>query len=288
MSNGINQRQNEENSIQMLGAQRQIYNEAKILKMYVFVISVLVPLALATAQIFVKTNPILNTCAYIASIISMFVGVFFDKYIEKKKEVASSIQLKFDTYVYRMSWDNRLFGEKRNLCLEEIGKSRKLFKKRGEKEKLYNWYTRNVDEYPLEKGILFCQKENVYWDMGLRRRYRIVCNAFILSMIIFILGIGVAQNESIQLLVYRMAFIAPLIYWLYDKVKTLNADIRKLNRLYGEIAGEDIKTMDDLQVIQRDIIDHRKSCCFIPNWFYSKFKNDDEITFMIASRMDNL
>lgn len=47
MSNGINQRQNEEKCVAMLAAQRQLYNDAKKLDWTSTVLSVLIPFLLS-------------------------------------------------------------------------------------------------------------------------------------------------------------------------------------------------------------------------------------------------
>lgn len=38
--------------------------------------------------------------------------------------------------------------------------------------KRYDWYTPSVDEKELNEGILSCQRENVWWDVGLRKKIR--------------------------------------------------------------------------------------------------------------------
>lgn len=285
MSNGINQRQNEQNSILLLAAQRQLYNEAKAVKRLVFVFAVIVPLVLAIIKIFIKTNSILNTGSYISSIVSSFIGISFENHIKDKKENAAIIQQKFDTYVYQMPWNRRLFGVEHNSDIVVGEKSQKLFSNPEEKDKLYNWYPITIDELPLEEAILFCQKENTHWDAWLRKKYKNICIFFILAMICFMVGIGIIQNESTQQLIYRMAFITPLLYWLYETIKTLNSDIRRLNKLYSEITENVPKTMDDLQDIQKNIMDHRKSCRFIPNIVYAIFKNRNEETIQRSAEI---
>lgn len=286
MSNGINQRQNEENSILSLAAQRQLYNEAKSVGGVVTLFAIFLPFMLSIVQIFVKNNSILSTVAYISSIVSLFIGIVFENFIEKKKKRAAIIQQQFDTYVYQMPWNKRLFGAEKNLSAEIAEKSEKLFSNPAEKPKLYDWYSVIADKLPLEKGILFCQKENICWDAGLRKRYRNVSIILTVAMSCFVIAIGIIKNESVQLLIYRMAFVAPILYWLYETAKNLNYDIRRLNKLYGELSGYDAKSMDDLQDIQKDIMEHRGTCRFVPNWFYEKFKSKDEVTIQKTAEIE--
>ena len=53
MSNGIGERQNEENNIAYLAAQRQLYRDAKNWNRAVCVCSVILPFALSVLQIFI-------------------------------------------------------------------------------------------------------------------------------------------------------------------------------------------------------------------------------------------
>ena len=276
MSNGIQRRQNEENSLLMLAAQRQLYSEAKKAENVVVVFSVLLPFLFACIQVFVKDNTTLNTIVYIFPVVSMGIGIALDTFIEKEKELAAFIQQKFDTYIYQMPWDKRLFGADKNVNSTIADKSRKHFNKQGAKDKLKDWYTPNVDTFSIEKGILECQKENFMWDVGLRKRYKLASTFLIVVLSIIILGMGIIQDEKFSTIALRMAFILPLFQWLYEIIKTLGSDIRRLERLDEELSVPEAKNMDELQYIQKDIFIHRKSCRSIPNFFYQIFKDNDE------------
>lgn len=276
MSNGIQDRQNEENSICMLAAQRQIYSETEVIGNLIIGISVVLPVMFACMQIFIKNNIVLNTVVYILPIISMVIGRSLTKYIEKEKETAAFIQQKFDIYVYQMPWDKRIFGEDKNMTPTIAEKATKHFNKEGAKEALRDWYSSSVDTFPIKKGILECQKENFWWDVGLRKRYRIASIVLIILLASGILIIGIVQNETISKLVCRMAFVLPLIQWLYETEKELSSDIRRLEKLDAELYTLGEKNMEDLQDIQKDIYEHRKSCHVIPNFFYKIFKENDE------------
>lgn len=115
MSNGIGSRQNEKHSIEMLAAQRKLYNDAKAVNWISTALSVWIPFVLSILLVFVRQNSILESVSYIISIISMLVSLVVDSYIKKRKELAASIQQKFDIYVYQMPWNDRLFGKNKNL-----------------------------------------------------------------------------------------------------------------------------------------------------------------------------
>ncbi len=151
MDNEIVSRQNEDTSINYLAAQRQLYNEAKNLDNLGILFSVFLPLCCAILQSIFHDNIYLNSVSYILSILSMIVSLLLNSYVSQKKETAAQIQQYFDTYVYKMPWDNKLFGKKKDVTHDVAEKSQKLFKKSGEREKLINWYTSTVGTVELEK-----------------------------------------------------------------------------------------------------------------------------------------
>lgn len=276
MSNGISSRQNEEQSIAMLAAQRQLYNDAKAVDGITTALSVWIPFVLSILLLFIKQGSQLEYASYIVSIVSMMISIYFDTVIKRKKEMAASIQQKFDIYVYQMPWNDRLFGKNKNLNNEIARHSKKILSDAEQKSPLNDWYTSAVDEKELNQGILACQKENHWWDVGLRKRYRCACVLATIVLVVVVFGMGIVRNEDIAKLVWRIAFVGPMIEWFRDTVKQLNADIENLQEIDEMVNDSAPKTMDDLQDIQKRIYEHRKGCFTIPNFFYQIFKKNDE------------
>ena len=96
----------------------------------------------------------------------------------------------------------------------------------------------------------------------------------VLSIAVFMMGLF--KNESVAQLLWRFAFIVPMVEWLLNTVKQINKDIEFMKELDYIINDDKSKTMDDLQDIQRMIYDHRKGCYAIPDCVYKFFKNNDE------------
>lgn len=285
MSNGIAVRQNEDKSIAMLAAQRQLYRDAKKFNTFSVVLSVWIPFVLAIILLFIPENTEWKYISYILSIVSMIVSFVIDKCIEKKKQLAAFIQQKFDVYVYTMPWDNRIFGKNKNVDYEIAIYSKKILNNPQEKNKLMDWYTPKVDEKNIIDGILACQRENFLWDVGLRKRFKLASVALIIILFVTILVMGLWKNERVTELIWRLAFVAPMLKWLLDTVKKLNKDISTLQELDGDINNNEMMTMDDLQDIQEVIFQHRKGCYAIPECIYSIFKNNDEDIAYRAARM---
>lgn len=133
MSNEIVIRQNEEKSIAMLAAQRQLYRDVKKLNTLLVALSVWIPFILAIILLFLSKNPELKYVSYILSIISMSFSFVIDKYIRERKYLAAFIQQKFDVYVYGMPWDKRIFGKDKNINHEVTIYSKKILENVNEK-----------------------------------------------------------------------------------------------------------------------------------------------------------
>ena len=276
MSNGIRLRQNEEHSIEMLAAQRQLYSNAKRYDWLSTALSVWIPFGMAIILVFIPEDSLARIVSYIVSITSAVISFIVDGIINNKKELAAAIQQKFDTYIYNMPWDTRIFGKNKNLNNEIAVYSSKILSDEEEKKSLYDWYTPLVDEKELKEGILSCQRENVWWDVGLRKRFKMgsIMAIIILCMAVFIMGI--CKNESTVKLLSRFAFVAPMLEWLFSTIKQLNKDINELQELDEIINDDESKSIEDLQDIQKLIFIHRKDCFAIPNFFYKHFKDNDE------------
>lgn len=288
MDNEIFERQNNEKAIELLGAQRQLYNEVKGMDDLRIWLSVFIPMILAVIELFVVNNQILNIISYVSSIVSMSIGLLVSSYIKNKKRLAAEIQQIFDVYVYQMPWDVKLFGRERDISYSIIEYSKKLFRKPGEKERLLNWYTRPVQSVDLHKGILICQKENFQWDVTLRKRFKNLSIIVVAGFVCFIVLINLIKNDSSVRLLSMLAFSFPMIVWLFEIVKNIGEDIENLKECDDLMNAPGVKTMCELQEIQRHIYEHRKSCFVIPNWFYKKFKDNDEDTaHRVASRNIN-
>ena len=275
MSNGIDIRQNEEKSIAMLAAQKQLYKDAKNFNYAVIVLSLIFPFLMSVLLVFFQ-NPSFKMASLIAVIVSIVLNILFGNFIKRKKELAAYIQQKFDVYVYKMPWDKRLFGEEKNVNREIDKYSRSILSDEREKKLLENWYTEPNTKKTILEGILGCQRENDSWDYELRQRARSFGIGAAIMMIILVFAIGVFNQDPKDLLFERVALIIPIVAWLSELVRILDEDIKRLKEVEIKINTGESKSMDELQEIQRDIYLHRKDAYIIPDQLYNLFKKKDE------------
>lgn len=274
MSNGINTRQNEKKSIAMLAAQRQLYEDVSFFDYLNITLSVVLPLLFSILQNIGVSW--VKHLSYGLTLIMIFVSIYISKYEKEKKNTAASIQLIFDVYVFQMLWDKKLFGEKKDLSEVIAKKSKKILDDVKCEKALHNWYTTTIDKMPLEKGILFCQRENYHWDVGLRKRYRTISIALLAIAMIIVIALGAINQETVIELWLRIIFLIPMLRWLANTVSGLNDDIKRLNQMDNIINSDHEKNMEELQSIQKCITDHRKACVKIPSFIYKVFKENDE------------
>ena len=276
MTNGICARQNEDKSISMLAAQRQLYNEVGYLDYLNLVLLVVLPLIFAILQEAGAPWSWIRFLSYGLSLAMVVISIFITRECKSKKTLAASIQMAFDVYVYSMPWDKKLFGKQKNYNAVIAEKSKKILNNEIQKNALKDWYMPAVDQMTLEKGILACQKENYHWDGGLRKRYRGAACFIIALLAGIIFVIGIVKNEPTQELVTRFIFILPMVRWLANIINGLNDDLERLKELDNEFSEPRNKAMSELQMIQKIITENRKSALKIPNIVYRMFKDNDE------------
>lgn len=278
MDNGIHIRQNEEKSLAMLAAQRQLYSDAKRFFYVDFVLLVIIPFVFSILMLFWKNNHCLEFLSYIVSIIALLSSLIFDWKETSKKELAAYIQTKFDTYVFQMPWKVNTFPEEKDVRLIIDDNSQKLFKKDpNQKERLKNWYdcAENMKTAPLLNTIYSCQHENLTWDYELRKRVRNGGNVLSGVLIFLIIVSGVIFNSSVLQVMYRFVFILPILKWAVDLNKTLPKDMRRLDALRSKFSSDTPDSMDDLQMIEYDFYNHRSQCYLIPDLIYKIYRKRD-------------
>lgn len=276
MSNTITKRQNSDTNIARLAAQRQLYRDEGNIEAVNAVLSVIMPLGFAVTQEIMTEWTWAQTASCCLSIAMLVVSLALSSAGKKRKELAASIQQEFDIDVYQMPWDDKLFGARKNLNDEIAGASKKILESDHEKELLYDWYTTAVELLPKNKAIAVCQKENFNWDAGLRKRYRIF-NIVLLSLLIIApIIVCLVKNQTVEELLLRFIMVLPALKWGVNNITRLDEDLKRMEPIERAVYSRKDKSMDQLQLTQKDIYVNRKAAVKIPDWFYNRFKNNDE------------
>lgn len=273
-SNDIITRQNEEKSIMMLAAQRELYRKAKRTNNFYVLTSLVLPFLLLLLSINISKD--FSYLNYLLVIVNIIIIYWIDKSTANNKKLAAFIQQKFDIYVYGMKWNKRIFGEDKDISHLIVTNSKKILNNPKEKACLYNWYTPSTNANDPVSIILSCQKENYYWDIGLRKRLIIASKIITFFLVISIFIIGIFFNKSVKGLISDIIFIIPILNWLVTIVKNLDKDIKNLEELDKVFNKSTKKTFNDLEDIQNILFKHRENCYTIPEFIYNLFKDDDE------------
>lgn len=276
LSNGINKRQNEKKSIQMLAAQRQLYSNNKKVLYIGAVFSVFVPFVLSLVSIYCTNAHYIQAILYGCSLISFLIAVLFEGDQTKKNNTAALIQQQFDIYVYNMEWDNVKFGKNRNVDGQISKYSEKIMADKEARDGLKNWYNKEADKMPINDGIFACQRENCYWDVALRKRTKIIC--IILAVLPFVIFsiINLIRQEDLSTFFCNLIILVPVLLWIIGIIKKLNQDISRLDNLDSIISDMSPNTIDKLIEIQSILYEHRKEALVIPDVIYKICRHIDE------------
>lgn len=154
----IEERQNTEESIQYLRAQRYAYKIAKQSYIARMILSVFWPI-IAVIMYFIFENKFANWILIISSLI-LVITFLMELYEKKYTKIGATIQEQFDTNVFGMKWNLALVGEK--ISEQQIYILAK--KEKTDKSKLIDWYT-GIDTNDEIQYTLKAQRTNTYWSI---------------------------------------------------------------------------------------------------------------------------
>lgn len=294
MTNDINCKQNQEQSIDMIAAFRQKYSDVKGLSLTQLFLSVWMPAILALIAITLKSSSITEQLGFSAVDISLYVSfycvviIFADLFlltnlINEGKEVAARIQERFDTYVLDLPWNKTLAGAKPDM--EDINiLCRKFFESvENSKNNLVNWYNPKVSTVAHEKGVLLCQRMNLYWDKSLRESVNSRVKFVLIIWCLFILIIALYQDLSVgSLLLTAIIPLLPVLSYAARLIKENRTSIVTLTRLKDMLeeawdsAEKNALTIERLREVQNEIYQHRKTNRPVSDRFYWKRKDKHE------------
>lgn len=273
----ISHKQNMDNNIDLLIAQRFYYSEAKKIRNFRITISIIFAL-LSPFIIFYVTNwsAIIGTIGGAWALISYLLKKLFEN---SNIEKAAKIQEEFDISLFNIGWNTVLAGEK--ISCEEVNIAKKKFK--GDIEKLKDWYS-DISEFSYPIDVLLCQRSNLVWDWRLKRKYAIAI--FTITLLYFVITIVICSVLELKVAEYILDLFLPALSGYFiaidegiDHFKASNKRKKlesKINEL-SEKALSNSKALNtaDLRQIQDCIFEFRKGP-MVADFFYWFFRNDFE------------
>lgn len=137
----LNNNQNREENIELLAAQRVLYNEARIYELLIFILTIVIPTLILFIKIFFENNNLFKEVSNIIPIITMLIYIFIYDKNKDIKNKAAYIQQLFDSKVYDINFGIKMEDIENSYTIFE--KSKKILNSEKEKNKLHNWY--NID-----------------------------------------------------------------------------------------------------------------------------------------------
>lgn len=278
--NTILKDQNTIDSINLLKAQRVAYSNAKKIQLGFELIAVIVALTLPIFYIFLSEYKMLvGSIATGLSILALFI----DRFQKKVTKTGASIQETFDRSVFKLP-ETKYSGVEK-VSIEKILSLANKY----DKNDLKNWYSKSItQETPHNIAVVICQKSNLHWDVGLRKKYRNFLWA--ITIIYFLLFITTIEREFSKtdtfflellfLILGSAAFIKYVFTTIFEKEdiikekKDLNLKLDELIKNYKSNGSEpDINQLSEIQTV---IFNTRRKGVKVPDWFYEFYKKKQE------------
>lgn len=291
----ILEKQNRDNHIDELLAQKTIYSIAKNYQGILLLLTV--PLPIVVSLIINYSPSLIDQSSYIFVLYTIIAATsekVLESTIDRLKKIAASIKELFDTEVLEIIDNDSL-----NLVLidREIVWRYSNKKRRSKKEVdlVTNWYSLEIKKIKTNVASLLCQRTNITYDFSVRKRYKFLI--FGLSVITFLVLLTISLLREISLKDFLIEVILPsipVVMYAYKEINSNTESIDNLNHLRNLIESliKKIKideNIDDHQLrnIQNRIYHNRLLSPLIPDFIYKllRLKLEDEMNYSIKEQI---
>ena len=250
--------------------------------------------ALAAAGIIVTLAGHGRTAVSIIGAAWFVVSAFFLRHAAASiARQGALLQEMFDTELFHLPWRSTVAGEQ--VPEPDVAQLARRLQAGGKKDQriLAGWYDpTNGVHHPYD--VLIAQEQNLGWDARLRRRYAalVLTAAVIWSGLGLIVGMLIAGTTIVSTL---LSFFIPslAIYQIVLEIWTgqqrVAAERQRLNHTVtaelrnarpGPISNSDSRRLREAaRDIQDGILRTRLDVSRVPEWFYRRYRNRDELDF---------
>lgn len=280
--NRVNEMQNEPFSIDMLSAQRHYYSQAKLV-VYTSLFFCVIVIAVLSILNRIYPSEILGKTVLVYSIFAFVLSSFLMNYRNKLQNLAARIQHLFDIRLFGLKWDTALCGIEPRV--EDVKKG-----KQKDQNGLDDWYKDIPDDLPLEAVALVCLRMNVEYDKSMKQKL-----SLLMYIVVFLIAIVVviANNERTirDMALYSIVPLLPVAKYLYDVKRRIDSDKDRLIRLDVSIDSlmknaiqEGLIEKEELQNINNQIFEHRRTSPLVPDWLYKILRDKEEETAAYSAK----
>lgn len=284
-SNPISVRQNEEGSIDLLAAMRQMYYEAKNASSYQFLICVALPITFPLLKTFSPSNPMYLGTITLLSILVIIINDIFEKVVREKKEKAARYQELFDTKVLELDWNEDLCGPKEKAMKHLRSTALKYKKKNASLENLKNWYPTVYSNVDIAAGRVMCQKVNTSWDSEVRNAYQKYLFILFFGSVVLLITVALVFNKTVfETLTSILVPLFPIGYFIYKRYAGNQNTIYQLEKVSDKAESLWERLIENSsrnlgihsRKLQNEIYKHRSSALMVSDWFYFRNRNQQE------------
>lgn len=275
-SKEIFERQNMPGLVSAQKAASYCYKDGKKLATALALISIIFPIATNILLLFVDdivVSSILSVFLFLGFILAEIIRMSLDK----AKFNGAGLQQYFDEFVFGLKNSCKKYLVPAKITSSE--RIRLILKYKDEPDENFsNWYS-DYSKLSYEQAVYQCQKENIRWDLAIRKKYK---NFLVLLMVllgVFLIINAILQRMEIVSLITIISSILPLSSYFYNGLKKLSKNIKSQENLYShiEVIERDLKNqkaiLDEIEELQVEIFEYRKKAYLIPDWFYKFYRN---------------
>jgi hypothetical protein len=291
MRNDILTRQNKQEELERLAAQRELYSAAKRIFASQGILTVVIPVVLACfAIVFESWAPYI---AWYGIAIFAIDLLAIDPQIKKLKTKAAKIQELFDCSVLQLSYSE--LKTVNEITVEDVLRYYKAHQKIATNiEKIKDWYPAAIAAVNLPVARIICQRSSCWWDKKLREEY---CQRIKYIMIAIIVGIITgclfAKTGTVQLILIFSALVPFFQFTIkqYNDNIDMNCRLEQLSNYIEQVWRDIVRgTVGDPELknesrrIQDGIYDSRTLSPLIFDFFYKRSRTGNELTMNEAAQ----
>lgn len=298
VKNNIIEKENEQNNLNLLYAESQIYSDDKVIFAIEIVLVTILPIIFSFLSNYASKYSIflLNISqesfkaiiGAISTLITILDLTLIPSILNNKRSLAASIQDCFDCNVLSLE-PNTI--KVMAVDDETIFKySNKYLEKNKNDDSMKNWYY-SIQLHSIELPIatIMCQRTNCWWDYTLRKKF--LRFLYLISSPVFIIITIVSLVNEMKITSFTLNAVLPfscLIAFLIKQSSQHNSSIKTSEKLkkssesiWNRILNNTIDNneLQDLsRKLQDEIYQNRSTSPLIFDWFYNKYRQKQEET----------
>lgn len=260
----IEKLQNELRSIELLAAQRQAYNSAKVIRNFRVAGDTLFPII---GSLLITLIPEQKAIVGLIVLLWFTVQCLFLNPKEKAyKSDGANIQEMFDIYVFQIPRSKLSKEVSPEIIYRYLTKYLKRYKKF---INLENWYSISEDA-DKNKQILLCQRQNITWSTDQISKSQSFLSIIAFALLVISIINGYLNKARVTDWVIMLFVLIPLIKYIIQTHIAISENAKYLEKSKSEIADGLKMPIDTLFVrdIQNLIYQFRLTSVLVPEWFY--------------------